>query len=103
MTNDRPQVYFSRSQVTLVRGLWMLITAVLALMTLFPLLWMVSIAFKPATESFSSMIVRFIVPLMASNPEPGRSVRAGCIGRVSPRNLSGQGLPSRHPSIIIKP
>ena len=47
MTNERPQVYFSRSQVTLVRGLWMIITATLALMTLFPLLWMASIAFKP--------------------------------------------------------
>ena len=57
MTNDRPQVYFSRSQVTLVRGLWMLVTAILALMTLFPLLWMASIAFKPAAESFSSSLI----------------------------------------------
>ena len=57
MTNDHPQVYFSRSQVTLVRGLWMLITAILALMTLFPLLWMASIAFKPAAESFSSSLI----------------------------------------------
>lgn len=53
MSNKRPSVYFSRSQVTLVRSLWMAVTAVLALMTLFPLLWMVSIAFKPAAESFS--------------------------------------------------
>lgn len=57
MTNDRPSVYFARSQVTLVRGLWMLITAILALMTLFPLLWMLSIAFKPAAESFSSNLI----------------------------------------------
>lgn len=57
MRNNRPQVYFSRSQVTLVRCLWMLITAILALMTLFPLLWMVSIAFKPAAESFSSDLI----------------------------------------------
>jgi multiple sugar transport system permease protein len=57
MTDDRPQVYFARSQVTLVRGLWMLITAILALMTLFPLLWMVSIAFKPAAESFSPNLI----------------------------------------------
>ncbi|MFS8046001.1 carbohydrate ABC transporter permease [Rhizobium sp. BR 314] len=35
----------------------MLIAAILALMTLFPLLWMVSIAFKPATESFSSALI----------------------------------------------
>jgi len=57
MTNDGGTVYFARSQVTLVRGLWMLITAILALMTLFPLLWMLSIAFKPAAESFSSNLI----------------------------------------------
>lgn len=57
MTNDRPPVYFARSQVVIVRGLWMLITAILALMTLFPLLWMISIAFKPAAESFSSSLI----------------------------------------------
>ena len=56
-SDDRPSVYFARSQVTLVRGLWMLITAILALMTLFPLLWMLSIAFKPAAESFSSSLI----------------------------------------------
>ncbi|MCA1406560.1 carbohydrate ABC transporter permease [Ensifer sp. IC3342] len=57
MSSKRPQPYFSRSQVTLVRGLWMVVTAILAFMTLFPLLWMVSIAFKPAAESFSSNLI----------------------------------------------
>ncbi|YCI05013.1 carbohydrate ABC transporter permease [Ensifer sp. D2-11] len=57
MSSKRPQPFFSRSQVTLVRGLWMVVTAILAFMTLFPLLWMVSIAFKPAAESFSSNLV----------------------------------------------
>ncbi|MFK0166472.1 carbohydrate ABC transporter permease [Rhizobium sp. NPDC090279] len=57
MRNDPSNAYFARSQVTLVRCLWMLISAILALMTLFPLLWMVSIAFKPAAESFSSALV----------------------------------------------
>ncbi|THK34600.1 carbohydrate ABC transporter permease [Ensifer sp. MPMI2T] len=57
MSSNRPQPYFSRSQVTLVRGLWMVVTAILAFMTLFPLLWMVSIAFKPAAESFSSNLI----------------------------------------------
>jgi multiple sugar transport system permease protein len=57
MSNKRPSVYFSRSQATLVRGIWMAVTAVLALMTLFPLLWMLSIAFKPAAESFSSNLI----------------------------------------------
>jgi multiple sugar transport system permease protein len=57
MSNKRPSVYFSRTQVTLVRCIWMAVTAVLALMTLFPLLWMLSIAFKPATESFSSNLL----------------------------------------------
>jgi multiple sugar transport system permease protein len=57
MRNDPPDVYYARSQVTIVRCLWMLVTAILALMTLFPLLWMVSIAFKPAAESFASNLV----------------------------------------------
>jgi multiple sugar transport system permease protein len=57
MPNDASNAYFARSQVTLVRCLWMLISAILALMTLFPLLWMVSIAFKPASESFSSSLI----------------------------------------------
>ncbi|MBB4187236.1 carbohydrate ABC transporter permease [Sinorhizobium terangae] len=57
MSSKRPQPYFSRSQVTLVRGVWMLVTASLAFMTLFPLFWMVSIAFKPAAESFSSNLI----------------------------------------------
>ncbi len=57
MRNDQPNGYFARSQVTLVRCLWMLIAAILALMTLFPLLWMASIAFKPAAESFSSALI----------------------------------------------
>ena len=57
MSSKRPQPFFSRSQVMLVRGLWMVVTAILAFMTLFPLLWMVSIAFKPAAESFSSNLI----------------------------------------------
>ncbi|TWB12074.1 carbohydrate ABC transporter membrane protein 2 (CUT1 family) [Rhizobium sp. ERR 1071] len=57
MPSDASNAYLARSQVTLVRCLWMLIAAILALMTLFPLLWMVSIAFKPAAESFSSSLI----------------------------------------------
>ncbi|MBN8953720.1 MULTISPECIES: carbohydrate ABC transporter permease [unclassified Rhizobium] len=57
MRNNASNAYFSRSQVTMVRCLWMLIAGMLALMTLFPLLWMVSIAFKPAAESFSSSLI----------------------------------------------
>jgi multiple sugar transport system permease protein len=57
MSNKRPAVYFSRSQITLVRCIWMAVTAVLALMAIFPLLWMLSIAFKPAQESFSSNLL----------------------------------------------
>lgn len=53
----RPRRYFARSQVTLVRGVWLAVAFVLALMTVFPLLWMVSIAFKPASETFSSTLL----------------------------------------------
>jgi multiple sugar transport system permease protein len=57
MNNKRPAIYFSRSQVTLVRCIWMAVTTVLALTAIFPLLWMLSIAFKPAAESFSSNLL----------------------------------------------
>jgi multiple sugar transport system permease protein len=41
----------------MVRMVWMLVGAVLAAMTLFPLLWMVSIAFKTQAEMFDMRIV----------------------------------------------
>ena len=50
--SNRPH-YFARSQVNLVRIVWMLVATILALMTVFPLLWMVSIAFKGPTEVFA--------------------------------------------------
>ncbi|MFS8115944.1 carbohydrate ABC transporter permease [Rhizobium jaguaris] len=57
MTEHRQSAYFSRSQVTVVRVVWMVVTTILALMTLFPLFWMVSMAFKPAPEAFSSNLI----------------------------------------------
>jgi multiple sugar transport system permease protein len=57
MSDRSSQAYFSRSQVTVVRLVWMMVTAILALMTLFPLLWMVSIAFKTPAESFSANLI----------------------------------------------
>jgi multiple sugar transport system permease protein len=57
MTEARASSYPSNSQVTIVRVLWMLVTAILALMILFPLLWMVSIAFKTPAESFSANLI----------------------------------------------
>ena len=42
----------TRRQVDVVRIVWMLVAVVLALMTIFPLFWMISIAFKPAAEVF---------------------------------------------------
>jgi multiple sugar transport system permease protein len=53
----RPNRYFARSQATLVKGIWLAIAFVLALMTIFPLLWMVSIAFKPAADTFSPTLL----------------------------------------------
>ncbi len=43
---------FTQGQVNVVRLAWMMVALVLAFMTLFPLLWMLSIAFKPPTEVF---------------------------------------------------
>lgn len=42
----------SRRQVGVVRIVWMLVALVLGLTTIFPLFWMISIAFKPAAEVF---------------------------------------------------
>jgi multiple sugar transport system permease protein len=42
----------SRGQVNVVRLTWMLVAMVLAAMTVFPLFWMLSIAFKTPTEVF---------------------------------------------------
>ncbi|HTJ58693.1 MAG TPA: carbohydrate ABC transporter permease [Devosiaceae bacterium] len=50
-------VLFSRSQVNLVRLVWMLVALILALMTIFPLLFMVSIAFKGPAEVFQPNLV----------------------------------------------
>lgn len=44
-------------QSAMVRLAWMLVGAALAAMTLFPLLWMVSIAFKPQAEMFDMRLV----------------------------------------------
>lgn len=49
--------YFEQSQLTLVRLIWMAVAAILALMTIFPLLWMVSIAFKTSAETFSPSLI----------------------------------------------
>jgi multiple sugar transport system permease protein len=43
---------FTHRQVNLVRLIWMAITLILALMTIFPMFWMISIAFKTPTEVF---------------------------------------------------
>jgi multiple sugar transport system permease protein len=45
-------VPLNRKQVSIVRLVWMLVALVLAVMTVFPLIWMVSIAFKGPTEVF---------------------------------------------------
>lgn len=49
MTNDQ---LFSRGQLNVVRLTWMLVALLLALLTVFPLFWMLSIAFKTPTEVF---------------------------------------------------
>jgi multiple sugar transport system permease protein len=46
-----------RPPVTIVRALWMLIALVLALMTVFPLVWMLIVAVKPPAEVFAPNIV----------------------------------------------
>ena len=48
---------YTPGQTAIVRLVWMLVGAVLAAMTLFPLLWMLSIAFKPDREIFDMRLV----------------------------------------------
>lgn len=48
---------YTGGQTAMVRLVWMAIGAILAAMTLFPLLWMVSIAFKSQAEMFDMRVV----------------------------------------------
>lgn len=54
---DQSLAAAGRRQVNVVRMVWMLIGLVLALMTIFPLLWMLSVAFKAPSEVFQPNIV----------------------------------------------
>ena len=47
----------NRRQVDIVRIVWILVALVLGLTTIFPLFWMISIAFKPAAEVFRPNIL----------------------------------------------
>jgi multiple sugar transport system permease protein len=53
---DRP-VFFARSHHTHLQNDTMAVALILALMTIFPLVWMVSIAFKSPTEVFQPVLV----------------------------------------------
>jgi len=55
--SDGPAILYSSRQVNSVRMVWMLVTLVLAAMTIFPLLYMLAIAFKGPTEVFKSNLV----------------------------------------------
>ena len=50
-------VFFSRRQVDVVRIVWMLVTLLLAAMTVFPLLWMLTISFKAQAEVFQPVLL----------------------------------------------
>ena len=54
MTSDMPLI---RRPANIVRLVWMLVALTLALMTIFPLFWMVSIAFKTPAEVFQSAML----------------------------------------------
>jgi multiple sugar transport system permease protein len=55
--SDGPAILYSSRQVNSVRMVWMLVTLVLAAMTIFPLLYMLAIAFKGPTEVFKSNLI----------------------------------------------
>ena len=47
----------SRGQIDVVRLTWMLVALLLAVLTIFPLLWMLSISFKTPTEVFQPNLI----------------------------------------------
>ncbi|PIO96597.1 carbohydrate ABC transporter permease [Pleomorphomonas carboxyditropha] len=54
---SRPVLTLSLPQIRIVRGVQMLVALILALMTVFPLFWMLSTAFKEPSEVFSMTLV----------------------------------------------
>ena len=64
---NRPTYLFAARQEMAIRGLWMLVALILAVMAIFPLLYMLSIAFKPPTEVFKST-------LLPTAPTPGNFI-----------------------------
>lgn len=55
--SSRPAILYSARQANTVRLVWMLVTLILAVMTIFPLLYMLAIAFKGPTEVFKSNLI----------------------------------------------
>jgi len=55
--SKRPPILYTVRQANTVRIVWMLVTLVLAVMTIFPLLYMLAIAFKGPTEVFKSNLI----------------------------------------------
>ncbi len=55
MTESRPATFFNDRRF--IGPIWMLVGLALALMTIFPLLWMVSIAFKSQRDMFDMSLV----------------------------------------------
>ena len=57
MTNSELTTSNKRSQIKVVSIIWILITMILAFMTVFPLLFMFSISAKPSAEVFQSNLI----------------------------------------------
>jgi multiple sugar transport system permease protein len=57
MTSIAAAAPINRPQFNVVRTIWMLVALVLGLMTIFPLFWMLSIAFKPSAEVFKPYLI----------------------------------------------
>jgi len=57
MTERAPASYAASSQARAVRSAWMLATAALGLMTVFPLIWMLVISFKTGSDVFTPSLL----------------------------------------------
>lgn len=57
MTDSREETSAARSQIRAAKFAWMLATAALGLMTVFPLVWMLVISLKPASDVFTPSLI----------------------------------------------
>ncbi|WP_226781715.1 carbohydrate ABC transporter permease [Oceaniglobus trochenteri] len=57
MSKRNKHIPVTKGQATTVRIIWMIVSGILGILILFPLLWMVSIAFRTSEQTFTSQLI----------------------------------------------